>query len=356
MSDDDGERAGPSSSFNFQEGYISPISAADMLNRSRRTPRRTTTPTRKLFPDNIDLVAPGMTPTSRSRPKRKSTLGARTPRKSSSRLVSSSTKEQPSQTRLQDVFSDGGRTTSRLRSDQDIATPRATPGNRSLPESDVSVSRGKRKARESVNEESVSLVANQFGGWGSGREESPMELLRRLVAAPGRLQSPSESGDDTMQSISQRLQNGDTSSLKPGLSASGDLTREMPPPISRPSNSNRDRVTASRFSVANTSMAASEAGQGRRTARQSQVANLFSDLLSNDDTSGNQSIGQTTGRRSDFPLPEGISESQEEISMDQDEVERSLEQADRDESSLIEGMADTTAAASVKRFEDIETR
>jgi hypothetical protein len=366
MSGGDGEASSSAVLVDVFDGSVSPISAADMLTRSlRRTPRRTTTPSRRLFPDNIDLVAPEMTPTSRSRPKRKSTVGIKTPRKSiSSRTGTSSAILESSQTPSHDPFRESRST---MRREQGMATPAAAPGNRSLLRSDLSVSRGKRKSRDS-EDSSVSLVANQFGAWGGrGREESPMELLRRLVTAPGRLHSPTDDGDSTAQSISQRLGtstreslrdatfNVSRSPLKPGLSAPGDLTRDMPPPSSRPSSSsNRDRpMAATQLSVANTSIAASDAGQGRRAARQSQANNIFSDLL-DQDAIGIHSIGQTTGKPSDFPLPEDISGSNEVDTSIQSAVLdiESLE----DDSALLDELMNLTAPVSVRRFEDVETR
>lgn len=327
----------------------SPISAADMLTRSlRRSPRKTTTPTRKLFPDNIDQLAPGMTPTSRNRPKRKSVLEVKTPQKrTGNRGRKSQGQPLPSS---QEKGSESVRLNSRLQSEQTLATPRATLTNLNLLQGDYSVISGKRRARES--EDSVSLQAreHQFDGWGREREESPMDLLRRLASAPGRIGSPSENGE-SMLSISQQLEgsgpNTSRSPLKPGSPIPGNLTQDdlrMPPPSKRQSNvSTTDGALRNRYSIANTSLAASEVGQARRAARQSQLDNLFSDALPQD-TSGNRSIGLTTFKKGEYTLAE------ESLELD-DDLNSFFRQASNNRETDVE---DRPSNDSTRRFEDIE--
>lgn len=349
MSSDDGERDCVAQRDLAVPG--SPISAADMLTRSlRRSPRKTTTPTRKLFPDNIDQFAPGMTPTSRNRTKRKSVVETKAPQKRRVSLRGNSQGQAiPSG---QDTGSESVNMASRLRSEQTLATPRATPGNRSLLQGDYSVISGKRRARES--EDSVSLQAreNQFEGWGREREESPMDLLRRLASAPGRVGSPSEDGE-SMMSISQQLdvtrQITSKSSLRPtGSPIPGDLTKDglrMSSPTKRQSSFGvTDGALANRYSMANTSMAVSDVGQARRAARQSQLDNLFSDALAQD-TSGNQSIGLTTFKRSDVTLPE------EFLELDSNDV-TFFPQTNNDHQEA--DLESRFGNESTRRFEDIE--
>lgn len=257
---------------------MSPISAADMLNRSRRMSRRTltSTPARRLFPENVDSIAPGLTPTSKNQRKRKSQGTGQTPRRSARLSAAPSSILAASPGPYSTIIEEN------LVADDDMQlTPIITPLMESSspfgpPETPVQPL-GKRQARESGDSTGRILT---FGGWGNGREESPMEMLRRLAQAPGQLSSPIDERSVFMPSISERLDRERASTHQVDTASQASTSKR--PPL--------------RHSAANTSMTSSEVGQGRRAARQSARDNIFSDLT-DQEASGNQTF--RTNRKSD---------------------------------------------------------
>ncbi|UZJ50997.1 hypothetical protein CBS101457_000317 [Exobasidium rhododendri] len=362
---DEGESSYSAALRYSEDEDLSLVSAADWRIKSRlRTPRRTTTdtPTRSLFPENIDELAPGMTPTSKySGKKRRSTAAFKTPQKST-----------PRRPRVSSAYA------SQLNTPVPIARePRAnhnklTPAPQTTPHPSTSTvaatSRSAMKARQSNagvkrtpartsydsgGSSSKKQKTNKFAGWGRAREESPMELLRKLFNAPGRLWSPTD-GDDTSQSISQQLENVTRPSVsedhltpKARRTLAQDVSESQSQlDVAKEGSSSVDKNTG-RLSVADTSVAASEAGLARRAARQSHADNTFSDLLARD-----------TSAASTKTIPFGFDQSFDIQEDDEDEPVFASSRADRsflDESTRFESGADTSVALSTRRrFEDVD--
>lgn len=188
-----------------------------------------------------------------------------------------------------------------------------------------------------------------------------MDMLRRLAMAPGRLYSPTDE-DETTQGISQQLQASEgvredaatasRSSLRPGEFVPGELTFEASEVGAGSSSSFRRRA-----SVANTSMAPSEVGQGRRAARQSQADALLFDVLARD-TSMNRS-GMSPAKTAVLSSPGPMFEVRDDESTLP--LDAPIDYIDDDDAELVsrlEGKSSrrTSLASSTRRFEDIETR
>ena len=188
-----------------------------------------------------------------------------------------------------------------------------------------------------------------------------MDMLRRLAMAPGRLYSPTDE-DETTQGIIQQLQASEgvregtatasRASLRPGEPVPGELTFEASEVGAGSSSSFRRQA-----SVANTSMAPSEAGQGRRAARQSQADALLFDVLARD-TSMNRS-GMSAEKTVAPSTPGPIFEVRDDESTLP--LDAATDDVDDDDAELVSRLEDkfsrrTSIASSTRRFEDIETR
>jgi hypothetical protein len=324
-----------------------------------RTPRRTATntPTRRLFPDNIDDIAPGMTPTSRysGRATRNSAAGAtpvrKTPRRprGSSTLLSQAISTSPLAPAIRD--NEQSETPPTEHVSRTPMTPRVEGGNRSILTARQSTAGVKRTpaaiSRSSAGSSSKRQKTN-LASWGRTREESPMELLRKLINAPGRLWSPTDE-DERSQSISQQLERG-------GRQSSHGANSTLPAGDTPGANTADDlegvERSVGRFSIANTSLAASDAGLARRAARQSQADNIFSDLMARDTSATSTNIAD-----------EILSGSGQSFNIRAEGEPGSL--TGMAENSVLGGRlanestrfdVDTSVALSTRRFEDIDMR
>lgn len=199
-----------------------------------------------------------------------------------------------------------------------------------------------------------------------------MEMLRRLVNAPGRLYSPTGEDEGGSQSISQQLPNyarqsssgsagrrgGSTSTLTPVPESAHPGDTIMDSAVAYGDRSDSSRRSKDRYSMADTSTGPSEAGRARRAARQSQIDNLFSDIGGADGSSmmmkRTDAFPSTSGHM--FDLPDDVSALDSSVLGDKDR-ETELETRLANESTRSGSGADTILLdTSIRRFEDIEER
>lgn len=310
----------PEELYDEDERYDSPISAADRLSRAARQKRREierrsslsrfarpssiSTPnksTKRLFPDTPEVQKLGLTPTSRNHSQsRKSKRVRRSqydddyeeeeeereglddttiPYRNRFNAPIASTpylaqRKQPISNRASMVSERGG--PSRRISAGSILRDKSQTHMEEPPSS---------SSRYLYNTSSSSQKTGKpgwFAGWGTGKEESPMDILRKLAAAPGSLLS-------TPSSVLERLW-GDSQSGKRQTnvhSANDEKSQQVAESSSiglTPSDSSRNQRSSmnlqNRRSMANTSAAISELGQARRLdPRQSRIStNLFANL------------------------------------------------------------------------------
>ncbi|PWN37707.1 uncharacterized protein FA14DRAFT_176992 [Meira miltonrushii] len=289
----------------------SPISAADMLSKAAKQKRRQTTgrssgnhfarpsgeftptkSTKRLFPDTPEVRKLGLTPSSRNHSQRKLK------------------KAKNSQADKEDDDAGIDDTTDAYRDRSNVpvaSTPYAAQRKQPISNRASIVSEkggpSRRGSAGSVlrNSQMQEPSSSQFfhssssgqkrdkpgwlAGWGTGREESPMDILRRFAAAPGSLLS-------TPSSVLEQIRGDKQSETRQMNDLPASDGRQQPAESSSmgptPSNSSRRQRPSTnlqqRHSMANTSAAISELGQGRRLdPRQSRLStNLFANFGSPD--------------------------------------------------------------------------
>ncbi|MCO5549694.1 hypothetical protein L7F22_003167 [Adiantum nelumboides] len=364
----------------------SPISAADMLSKAARQKRRGTsgrssvfdesqyarssagiTPsksTKRLFPDTPEVHRLGLTPTSRNHSQRKSKRARRsqydeeedervndTTISYRDRRLNAPTASTPYVTQRKQPIPNRASNTSG-------PSKRTSAGNvlrdnsqyRPEPSSSTSI-----QASQYFDSSSVTSQKREkpgwFAGWGTGKEESPMDILRRLAAAPGSLLSTPSSVLERLWGDSQsgtRRPDGSQSQQAAGSSSIG------PTPSNSSHNQRLSTNAQQRRSMANTSAAISELGQARReNSRQSRVStNLFANLASpenelNDITVPRNSLPDIEDRetelqrilaeRADFAFPNSSNRTRQSVNMFNDLLE------EEDESLAFEDKTDTPA-------------
>lgn len=285
----------------------SPISAADMLSRAVRQKRREMTrrssgthfaspstvltpnkSTKRLFPDTPEVRKLGLTPTSRNHSQRKSKRARKSQyddEDDDDAGIDDTTIHH--QDRFNAPVASTPYPAQRKQPASNQASITSQKGGPSRRTSAGSAMRDSRMQQPSSSQYFDSSSSGQkrekpgwFAGWGTGKEESPMDILRKLAAAPGSVLSTPSSilerflGNSKPQT-SQRDDMLDGRSQKAAESSSIGPTPSISSRNQRPSANLQQRR-----SMANTSAAISELGQGRRLdPRQSRVStNLFANL------------------------------------------------------------------------------